>query len=256
MRASLEFLGSLGYLLADTVAALPAALFTRRGRRLGWSNLWSQMNRVGVSSIPIVSLVLFCIGAILAFQMAPVLATFGMVSMLADIVSVAIFRELGPLVSAIVLTGFAGAAIAAEIGTMVISEEIEALQAHAIDPIRFLVVPRVLATVIMMICIALVGDLLGIFGGFMIATTIMRIAPEQYVSHTFAAVQVRDFLTGLVKAGVFGLVISLLACFLGLRVTGGAQGVGIATSRTVVLIIVALIAVDLLFTGTFYAFGW
>ena len=101
MRWALEFLGSLGYLLADTLAALPRSLLTRRGRRLGWSNLWAQMNRVGVSSIPIVSLVLFCIGAILAFQIAPTLATFGMVGILADTISVAIFRELGPLVSAI-----------------------------------------------------------------------------------------------------------------------------------------------------------
>src|SRR5690349_9950487 len=111
MRQTLEFLGSLGYLAGDTLAAMPRSLLTRRGRRLGWANLWAQMNRVGVSSIPIVSLVLFCIGAILGFQIAPVLATFGMVSILADTVSVAIFRELGPLVSAIVLTGFAGAAI-------------------------------------------------------------------------------------------------------------------------------------------------
>jgi phospholipid/cholesterol/gamma-HCH transport system permease protein len=256
MRDALEFLGSIGYLLADTLAAMPRALLTRRGRRLGWANLWAQMNRVGVNSIPIVSLVLFCIGAILAFQMAPTLATFGMVSSLADLVSVAVFRELGPLVSAIVLTGFAGAAIAAELGTMVVSEEIEALEAHAIDPIRFLVAPRVLATMLMMVCIALIGDLMGVFGGLVVASLVLRIEPQQYISHTFAAIQVRDFVTGLVKAGVFGMVISLLACYLGLRVTGGAQGVGVATSRTVVLIIVSLIAVDLMFTGTFYALGW
>ncbi|MDQ3439357.1 MAG: ABC transporter permease, partial [Planctomycetota bacterium] len=142
---TLEFLGGLGYLLRDAIVASKAALFGKRGRRLGWANLWAQMDRVGVRSVPIVSLVLFCIGAILALQMAPILREYGVVEQVADIISIAIFRELGPLVSAIVLTGFAGASIAAEIGSMVVSEEIEALEAQAINPIRFLVVPRVIA---------------------------------------------------------------------------------------------------------------
>ena len=145
----LEFLGGHGFLLKDTAKALPRALLEKRGRRLGWANLWAQMVRVGVKSIPIVSLVVFCIGAILALQMAPILKTYGATATVADIISVAMFRELGPLVGAIVLTGFAGASIAAEIGTMVVSEEIEALEASAIHPIRFLVVPRVVATTLM-----------------------------------------------------------------------------------------------------------
>src|SRR5437763_12272188 len=117
----LRLIGGLGYLLLDTAKATRAALFSKRGRRLGWSNLWSQMVRVGVRSIPIVSLVLFCIGAILALQMAPILKQYGAVQQVADIISIAVARELGPLVSAIVLTGFAGASIAAEIGSMVVS---------------------------------------------------------------------------------------------------------------------------------------
>src|SRR5881392_2716552 len=131
----LRLIGGIGYLLLDTARATRLALFSKRGRRLGWSNLWAQMDRVGVQSIPIVSLVLFCIGAILALQMAPILRDYRMVSKVADIIAVAVFRELGPLMAAIVLSGFAGASIAAEMGTTVVSEEIEALQAHAIDPI-------------------------------------------------------------------------------------------------------------------------
>src|SRR5204862_766893 len=138
-------------------------------RRLGWQNLWFQMVRVGVKSIPIVSLVVFCIGAILSFQMAPILKDYGALPQIADIISIAMFRELGPLVSAIVLTGFAGASIAAEMGTMVVSEEVEALEAHAIHPIRFLVVPRVLATTMMMVCLAVVGDLMGSMGGMFVS---------------------------------------------------------------------------------------
>ncbi len=251
----LELIGGVGYLLADTIMQTGRALFGKRGRRLGWANLWAQMNRVGIRSIPIVSLVLFCIGAILALQMAPILNTFGMVSSVADIISVAIFRELGPLVSAIVLTGFAGASIAAEIGTMVVSEEIEALEAHAIDPIRFLVVPRVVATTVMMVCITIVGDLMGILGGLSMSQAFLGVGFEQYRTHTFDILELRDFLTGLVKAGVFGMLISGLACHLGLSVRGGAQGVGLATTRTVVLTIVALISVDLLFTSVFYFLG-
>src|SRR3954471_23717793 len=105
----LEFMGGVGYLLRDTVAASHKALLDKRGRRLGWTNLWAQMVRVGVKSIPIVSLVVFCIGAILALQMEPILRGYGVSSRVADIISIAMFRELGPLVGAIVLTGFAGA---------------------------------------------------------------------------------------------------------------------------------------------------
>lgn len=255
VRAVVEFIGGLSYLLLDAYRTMPLALLSKRGRRLGWQNLWFQMDRVGVKSIPIVALVLFCIGAILALQMAPILREYGKIDSVADVISVAIFRELGPLVSAIVLTGFAGASIAAEMGTMVVSEEIEALEAHAINPTRFLVVPRVLATTVMMVCIAIVGDTAGIAGGLIVAQTFLGIGHQQYVAHTFDILQLRDFVTGLVKAGVFGSLISGLACYLGLGVTGGAQGVGNATTRTVVYTIVALITVDLIFTAVFYYLG-
>lgn len=248
----LEFLGGMGWLLRDTTAAAPYGLLGKRGRRLGWSNLWAQMVRVGVKSIAIVSLVVFCIGAILALQIAPILDDYGVVSQVADIIGIAMFRELGPLVSAIVLTGFAGASIAAEIGSMVVSEEIEALEAQAISPIRFLVVPRVLATAIMMVGLAVVGDLMGTLGGAVISKFFLDISLQQYFNHTTDSVEIKDFMTGLVKAGVFGTIISSLACYLGLGVTGGAQGVGTATTRTVVLTIVALIFVDLMFTAAFY----
>jgi phospholipid/cholesterol/gamma-HCH transport system permease protein len=252
----LEFVGGVGQMLAATARQVPRGLIARRTRRMGWRNVWAQMDRVGVRSVPIVSLVLFCIGAILAFQLAPLLREFGMLAKVADVISIAIFRELGPLISAIVLTGFAGASIAAEMGTMVVSEEIEALRAQAVHPVRFLVLPRVLATMAMMVCIAVVGDLMGISGGLTVARLFLGLGAAQYLTHTFDIVKLQDFLTGLVKAGVFGMLISGLACYLGLGVTGGAAGVGRATTRTVVLTIVSLIAVDLLFTGVFYFLGW
>jgi phospholipid/cholesterol/gamma-HCH transport system permease protein len=254
--AFLEFAGGIGYLLLDTLRAVPRGLIAKRGRRLAWQNLWAQMVRVGVRSIPIVMLVLFCIGSILALQMAPVLREYGATEETANIISIAVFREMGPLVSAIVLTGFAGASIAAEIGSMVVSEEIEAMEAEAISPIRFLVLPRILGTMVMMTCVAVVGDLTGVIGGGIVARYFLGVSSIQYFHRTFEAVRVHDFLSGLVKATVFGVLISGLACFLGLRVTGGAQGVGAATTRTVVLTIVALITVDLMFTSMFYLYGW
>jgi phospholipid/cholesterol/gamma-HCH transport system permease protein len=139
---------------------------------------------------------------------------------------------------------------------MVVSEEVEALEAQAINPIRFLVVPRVLATTVMMVCVAVVADLTGIAGGLTVSNLFMGISTRQYLQHTFERIEVRDFITGLIKAGVFGTLISGQACYLGLGVTGGAQGVGVATTRTVVLTIVALILVDLMFTTVFYALGW
>src|SRR5688572_21133122 len=250
-----EFVGGLGYLMLDTAVAVRQALFGKRGRRLGWANLWAQMVRVGVRSVPIVMLVLFCIGAILSLQMAPILRDYGAVNRVADIISIAVFRELGPLVSAIVLTGFAGASIAAEIGTMIVSEEVEALEAQAIHPVRFLVLPRVLATTVMSVCVAVVGNLMGVLGGLFVAYFSLGIGSDQYLRHTFDAVDLDDFITGLVKAGVFGVLISGIACHLGLSVTGGAQGVGSATTKTVVYTIVALILVDLAFTAAFYALG-
>src|SRR5262245_52836096 len=221
--STLEFLGGVGYLLRDTIASMHRAFFNKRGRRLGWANLWAQMVRVGVRSIPIVSLVVFCIGAILALQMAPILRDYGATEKVADIIGIAMFRELGPLVAAIVLTGFAGASIAAELGTMVVSEEIEALEAEAISPVRFLVVPRVVATAVMMVCLAVVADLVGALGGMAVARFFLGISTDQYRVHTFEAIKQRDFITGLVKAGCFGTIISSLACYLGLSVTGGAQ---------------------------------
>jgi len=248
----LEFVGGVGYLLADTFLAIRRGLIAGRGRRMGWRSLWEQMVRVGVRSVPIVVLVLFCIGAILALQISPILKDYGAVARTGDIISIAVFRELGPLVAGVVLTGFAGASIAAELGTMVVSEEIEALEAEAISPVRFLVLPRVLATIVMMVCVSVIANLSCVWGGLVVSDYALGITPRQYLNHTFAAIKVRDFITGLIKAGVFGGLISSFACYLGLNVTGGAQCVGVATTRTVVLTSVAVIIVDLMFTSVFY----
>ena len=182
------------------------------------------MVRVGVRSIPIVSLVVFCIGVILSLQIVPILRQYGAPEKIADIIGVSMLRELGPLVGAIVLTGFAGASIAAEIGTMVVGEEIEALETHAIDPVRFLVMPRVLATSIMTVCLTIVADVVGVLGALVSSYVAEHLDPDRFVRDAIHAVIVRDLITGLIKAGVFGAIIALLACYLGLNVRNGAEG--------------------------------
>lgn len=223
--------------------------------RFRWPSLFAQMVRVGVRSIAIIALVQMFIGIILVLQMAPTLRDYGQLDKVANVIGIAVVRELGPLITAVVLTGFAGASIAAEIGSMVEGEEIKALRAHGLNPINFLVVPRVAATIFMMVCLTIIADVVGVFGGFFTSVWILGIDPQIYFQNTLDSVVVKDFLTGLFKAGIFGLLISLIACYLGLKVTGGAVGVGKATTQTVVFSIVALIATDCLFTAIFYLFN-
>lgn len=250
----IRFAGGMAVLVGQVFWWVVMSLF-RKDVRFRWPALMAQMMRVGVRSIPIIALVQIFIGIILVLQMAPTLDAYGQLDKVANIIGIGIFRELGPLITAVVLSGFAGASIAAEVGAMVEAEEVKALKAHALNPINFLVIPRVAATVFMMICLTVISDVVGVFGGFITSVGILGVDPLLYMQNTQGALETRDFLTGLVKAGVFGLLISAIACFLGLRVSGGAVGVGRATTRTVVLSIVALIATDCLFTVVFYMFG-
>jgi phospholipid/cholesterol/gamma-HCH transport system permease protein len=248
-------IGELWTLLATSVTWM-ARSFTSPKVRLGRSAIISQLVRVGVQSILIVALVSGAIGFILGFQMAPPLAELGQVERVPNIIAVAVLRELGPLMAGIVLVGFAGAAIAAEIGTMVVGEEIEALEAHALNPVRFLVVPRLCATVISLICLAVVSNVVAIFAAAFMSKTVLGISWVTYYQNTLQQVGPFDYLTGLVKAAVFGLLIGLIACGNGLKVTGGAAGVGRATTQTVVQSVVAVVLADLIFTVIFYSLGW
>jgi len=229
---------------------------TQRKIRFGRPALYAQLVRLGVRSIGVITLVSGCIGLILALQMSPPLEDFGQTEKVANIIAIAVFRELGPLISAIVLTGFAGASIAAEIGTMAVNEEIEALQAHALNPIRFLVVPRMLGTVISLIFLAVLGDVVAVSAGYMIGVTKLGIPPGIYINNTLDQLDLADFLTGICKAGVFGALIGCIACYNGMQVSGGAAGVGKATTNTVVHSIVSIIFMDLIFTAVFFTLGW
>lgn len=251
----LSMIGAWSWLFYDVAVWVVRALILRRAR-FGAQELAAQMVRVGVRSVGIVALVSGCIGIILALQTAPSLETFGQTDKVANLIAVAVFRELGPLIAAIVLTGFAGASIAAELGTMVVGEEVEALEAMGLNPVRYLVVPRLAATVASLLALAVISDLTSVFFGMVIGVTALGIPYDLYVSNTISQLKMSDFLTGLLKAGVFGLLLGLIACQNGLRVTGGAAGVGRATTETVVQTVIFVILSDLFFSAIFYALGW
>ena len=249
---TLEHVGKAAFLFVDCVRWMARSVFDKR-IRLGRAAVVSQMVRVGARSVGIVSLVSACVGLILAFQLSPPLEQFGQKELVANIISVAVLRELGPLIGAIVLTGFAGASIAAEIGTMVVGEEVEALEATALDPVRFLVVPRVVATVISMTSLAIIASVVSIAAALLVSVLVLEIPYSTFVSNMLDQAKLVDFLTGVSKGGVFGLLIGLIACVNGLNVSGGAAGVGRATTGTVVQSVVAIVIADLAFTAVFYA---
>ncbi len=249
------YVGGLTNLTRVTLGWFWRSTFAREVR-FGRFALYSQMVRLGVRAISVTMLVSGCIGVILAMQMSAPLEEFGQVERVATIIAIAVVRELGPLITAIVLTGFAGAAVAAELGTMVVGEEIEALEAHALNPVRFLVLPRILATTICLFLLAIVGEVVAVVSGWIMGVVVLGITSGVYIDLTIKALDLGDYFTGLFKAGVFGVLIGVIACYNGLSVTGGAAGVGRATTNTVVHSIVAIILTDLIFTAVFYQLGW
>jgi phospholipid/cholesterol/gamma-HCH transport system permease protein len=254
-RLIFGWVGAMSCLLgAATAGTIRGAILP--GEQIRREALIFQMVRVGVKAIPIVILIELAIGVILPLQMFPKLDEFGQADQIATINAIAAFRELGPLMTAVILSGFAGASIAAELGTMVTAEETEALESMALNPIRFLVIPRMLATIIMMVMLTVIADIVMIFGGWLTAMN-LGIDSDVFYQLTTQAVNVTGFVTGLIKAGVFGLLIGLIACYLGLSVQPwrGSEGVGLATTNTVVYSIVAIIGADAIFTVIFYSYG-
>jgi phospholipid/cholesterol/gamma-HCH transport system permease protein len=249
----LRYVGGLGGLLLDGIWWMTLGPLRGKGR-IRREDTFFQMAHISVWSFAIVSLVIFFVGMILTFQMAYVLKTLGVVRYVADIIGVAMVREMGPLIVGMVMTGYTGAAIAAEIGTMVVSEEVTALEAAALHPVRFLVVPRLLAGMVMMPLVTMVAIYVGISGGFVIAVNLLDLDKVEYVRRTLDTLTLKDVLTGLIKAEVFGALIALIACHEGFSVAGGAEGVGRATTNAVVRSIVAIIVSDLIFTTIFFYF--
>ena len=214
--------------------------------------LFEQMVFMGTKSIIIVFFVCFFTGIVLAMQSAYQLAQMGGTIYVASLVSIAICRELGPVLTALVLAGRIGAAITAEIGSMKVNEQVEALETMGINPVRFLVAPKVLALFLMLPCLTVVGDLAGMLGGYLVGVTDLGINSHLYIQVAAKFLSLKDIYTGLSKSLVFAVIISLVGCYQGLTTKGGAVGVGRATTVSVVTSFIMIIAADCIITGVYY----
>lgn len=211
-----------------------------------------QANRIGPGSFFISCLVAFFVGMIIALQMAYQMVKLSAELYIPNVVAVSLTRELGPVLTALIVAGRVGAGITAEIGSMTVSEQVDALKAFAVNPIKYLVVPRFLALIIMLPVLTIFADLVGILGGFIICVFKLHISPEMYVSMVSKALTVKDVMTGLIKTISFGAIIALVGCHQGLSVKGGAEGVGKSTTVSVVFAFILIIMADALFTTVFY----
>ena len=215
-------------------------------------SVFYQMGFSGVRSIAIVFFVSIFTGIVLAMQSAYQLQKMGAVIYVASLVAVSLCRELSPVLTALVVAGRVGSAIAAELGSMKVTEQIEALEIMAINPVRFLAVPRFLALFIMLPCLTVLSNISGILGGFLVGVGNLQINPYLYVQTTYRYLELKDIYTGLTKSFVFAIVIALIACYQGLNTKGGAEGVGKATTNSVVASFILIILADCVLTAMFY----
>ncbi len=242
-------IGGLFFLARDTFLMTVKDM---KSGQLRVSFLFREMEEVGYKSLPIVLLVAFLIGMTMAMQSANVLNKYGILSMIPQLVTVSITRELGPLMTAIVVAGRVGASFTAELGTMKVSEEILALRTMAMNPISFLVVPRFLALLIMLPCLTVLADIMGIAGGFAISTTKLDLNPALYFANTMDSLVIKDILSGIFKSVVFALIIVIVGCYMAFIIEGGANQVGENTRSAVVLCLILIIFSDSVFTAMLY----
>jgi phospholipid/cholesterol/gamma-HCH transport system permease protein len=208
------------------------------------SDLLSQMDLIGVGSVPIVTLTGFFIGVVMVLQTSSQFERFGETALTGDAVALALVRELGPVIAALLVTGRNGSAIASELGSMVVTEQIDAMRALGTDPIRKLVTPRVVASILMLPLLTAVSDFVGLVGGFIVAHFTLQLGAVQFWSRAIDALAFGDLVQGLVKPLFYGLILSTVACYQGLNVRGGTQGVGRATTSATVIASVSIIMSD------------
>ncbi len=251
-----DWLADVGRLYRLAVqATVQAVAGPFRGQRFRWRASLEQMERSGLSSLPLVMLISFLVGMILALQSAYQLRQLGAQSLVPALVAVSVVRELAPLLTSILVAGRVGSAITAELGTMKVSQEIDALTVMGIDPVAALVVPRLLALTLAVPCLTLFGDTVGILGGGFVGQVVLGIPIATYMVDSLNALRLEDLLGGVLKATVFGAIIGLVGCHQGLSTRGGANEVGTSTTRAVVRSIVLIIFADLVVTAWLYLRG-
>lgn len=242
-------LAFVGQLLLALVGA------AREPKSANLGELSPTMERTGADAVPIIVLINFLVGLVMAFQASVQLKRFGANILVADLIGISVTRELGPLMTAIVVCGRSGAAFAAELGSMKVNEEVDALRTMGLGPLRFLVVPRLLALTLVMPLLSIVADVMGILGGLIVAITNLDLTATAYFNEIAKAVKPWDVTSGLIKSVLFAGAITVIACQQGLATEGGAEGVGRRTTAAVVATLFALIMIDAIFTVFFRVLG-
>ena len=212
------------------------------------ADMVEQANIIGVGSLPIVLAAIFFTGAALALNSATTLSRFGALGLIGQLVSIGIVRELGPVLAGLVVSGRNAAGMASELGSMVVTEQIDAMRALGTDPTKKLVTPRVISTVLMLFFLTILGDFMGLLGGWFVASGLLHLDSRQYWTNTWQSLVFEDVFTGLVKPVVFGFIIATIGCYFGLSTKGGTQGVGRSTTEAVVAAMILVIIVDVVVT--------
>jgi phospholipid/cholesterol/gamma-HCH transport system permease protein len=247
-RATLTVLAHIGRLAQFTGQALAALVSPPIYTRL----ILGQMMRIGYYSLPVVGLTAFFTGGVLALQIYLGGNRFGAEAIVPQVVVLGITRELGPVIAGLMIAGRVAAAIAAEIGTMKVTEQIDALTTLATNPIKYLVVPRIVAAVISMPILTAIGDSIGVMGGYVVSVYTLDFNGTGYLKNTVDFAHTEDITSGLIKAAVFGFIVALLGCYNGFNSKGGAQGVGNATTSAVVSSSILILAADYVFTALLF----
>ncbi len=217
-------------------------------RPLYVADMIQQADSIGFGSLPIVLAACFFTGAALALNSATTLGRFGALTVIGQLVSIGIVRELGPVLAGLVVAGRNASGMASELGSMIVTEQIDAMRALGTDPVKKLVTPRVVSTIVMMFFLTILGDFLGLIGGSVVATLLLGLDAHQYWSNAWQALVYSDVVMGLAKPPVFGFLIATVGCYYGLSTKGGTQGVGRATTEAVVASMILIIAVDVFVT--------
>ena len=247
-RLFLGFLGTVGRLVIFTGSALAAVVQPP----FYFRNLLRQMVEIGYFSLPVVGLTAIFTGMVLALHSYTGFARFSAEGAIANVVVVSITRELGPVLAGLMVAGRIGAAMAAEIGTMRVTEQIDALTTLSTNPMKYMVAPRLVAGVLMLPFLVIIADIIGVFGGYLVAVYKLGFNPANYIQSTWEFMQLEDVLSGLVKAAVFGFIITLMGCYHGYHSRGGAQGVGAATTNAVVSAAILILSTDYILTELFF----
>lgn len=251
-----KFHASLGFMplldLVGDLTLLAGRILARLNpRRLEWGELIAQIRLLGIKSLSISNLTAVFAGMVMALQFGASMTRFGAREYVGQVVSVAIVRELGPVLTALMVGGRIGAGMTAELGSMRVTEQIDAIRVLGADPLSKLMVPRIWASTLIVPLLSVVSDVVGVLGGMLVAKLEFGISPTYYYQSVIEIVGLNDFMSGIAKAAVFGFFIGLIACRQGFETKGGTEGVGQATTSTVVITSVTTLLLDLLLTKTF-----